>query len=122
MDNLSKVFLSSKGDNPVIETRRKLPRERKGWDGYEYGYEEPDKIPQGKASMRQVLDILNAYETKPSINTPEKLAAEYNLNLQDVQNLLKYFKPFQVYIPKKEKKEKVGPLKLLQQKMDQVKE
>jgi hypothetical protein len=123
MEHLSKVFLKSTGDNPILERKNtKLPQVRKGWDGYEYGYEEPTNIPQGKASMRQILEILNSYQSKPSENSPEKLAKEYNLEVEDVKNMLKYFTPFQVFLPKKEpkKKEKLG-LKLLQQKIDELK-
>ncbi len=99
MEHLSKVFLKSTGDNPILERKNtKLPQVRKGWDGYEYGYEEPSE------------------------NSPEKLAKEYNLEVEDVKNMLKYFTPFQVFLPKKEpkKKEKLG-LKLLQQKIDELK-
>lgn len=122
MENLSKVFLRSHGDNPIIAPTKRLPQERKGWDGYEYGFDEPAKIPKGKASMRQILEILNSYETRPSEYTPEKLAKDYNLEVEDVSSLLKHFKPFQVHIPKKETKPKVGAIKFLQQKMDSLKE
>jgi len=122
MENMSKVFLTSQGNNPIIKARKKdLPMDRKGHEEYPYGTEEPAVIPQGKASMKQLLDLLINHQSKPRQFTADKLAAEYNLDVVDVRNVVEYFKPFQLYIPKKKEQPKLAPLKYLQTKMDDLK-
>jgi len=122
MENMSRVFLTSQGDNPVIKRRTKdLPVDRRGHEEYPYGSEEPAVIPPGKASMKQLLDLLSNHQSKPREYTADKLAAEYNLDVVDVRNTLEYFKPFQLHIPKKKEQVKLPPLKYLQTKMDELK-
>jgi len=125
MEHLSKVFIKSEGDNPILKrnpTSRKLPQDRKNRIDYEYGYEEPSTIPLGKASMRQVLEFLSKHQTEPKVNTAEKIAEEYKLDLVDVHNVLTYFKPFDVILPKKlSDQPKLNPARLLQNKIDDLK-
>jgi len=122
MENMSKVFLTSHGDNPVVKRRtRDLPTDRRGHDDYPYGMEEPTVVPQGKASMKQLLDLLSNHQSKPRDFTADKIATEYNLDIVDVRSLLEYYKPFQLHVPKKKEQPKLPPLKYLQQKMDNLK-
>jgi NADH dehydrogenase [ubiquinone] 1 alpha subcomplex assembly factor 4 len=123
LDHLSKVYIKSEGDNPVINSSRRLPQDRKSPLDFEFGYEEPKMIPKGKTTMRNVLEILSKHQTEPNVETIEKLAKDYNMDLVDVANIVQYFKPFEVIMPKKaEEGPRLNPARLLQQKMDQLKE
>lgn len=124
LNHLTKVFIQSQGDNATIQRKKDfLPVERSSTHDYEYGFEEPKNIPLGKVSMKQLLDLINNHEVKPHEFSPEVLAEHYKLNVDDVRNIVKYYKPFQVHVPKKQPK-KEGPkgLKLIQHKIDQLKE
>jgi len=122
LENMSKVFLTSHGDNPVVKSIKKdLPTDRRGHEEYPYGMDESVVVPPGKASMRQLLDLLSNHQSKPRDFTADKLAAEYKLDIVDVRNVLEYFKPFQLHVPKKKEQPKLPPLKYLQKKMDDIK-
>ncbi|NXM99228.1 NDUF4 factor, partial [Sylvia borin] len=63
------------------------------------------KVPKGKISLVEALTLLNNHKLQPQIWTAEKIAAEYSLELKDVNSLLEFFIPFTVLeFPKETKK------------------
>ncbi|NXP68824.1 NDUF4 factor, partial [Chloropsis cyanopogon] len=63
------------------------------------------KVPKGKISLVEALTLLNNHKLQPQIWTPEKIAAEYSLELKEVNSLLEFFIPFAVQeFPKDTKK------------------
>uniref|UniRef100_A0A8D2BAG8 NADH dehydrogenase [ubiquinone] 1 alpha subcomplex assembly factor 4 n=1 Tax=Sciurus vulgaris TaxID=55149 RepID=A0A8D2BAG8_SCIVU len=62
-------------------------------------------IPKGKISVVEALTLLNNHKLHPETWTAEKIAQEYQLELKDVNSLLKYFVTFEVRtFPPKDKK------------------
>jgi len=99
--NLSQVYVTSTGDNPVIKSKQKLPDDRHTHEEFLYGYQEPIKIPLGKVSLRQLLELLEKHAANPVKNSPEVLSVEYKLDLQTTQNVVEYFRTFRVYLQPK---------------------
>uniref|UniRef100_A0A8D2NJK7 NADH dehydrogenase [ubiquinone] 1 alpha subcomplex assembly factor 4 n=1 Tax=Zosterops lateralis melanops TaxID=1220523 RepID=A0A8D2NJK7_ZOSLA len=54
------------------------------------------KVPKGKISLVEALTLLNNHKLQPQIWTAEKIAAEYSLELKEVNSLLEFFIPFTV--------------------------
>lgn len=104
---LKEVYVTSEGKPEEDITReiqrknpnRPLPMHRMQPEDYEYGFKEPDKIPYGRVTLRKALEFLQAHQCDPNEATAEKIAHEYKLKLEDVNNTLKYFKTFEVFVP-----------------------
>ncbi|NXL86348.1 NDUF4 factor, partial [Alectura lathami] len=63
------------------------------------------RVPKGKISIVEALMLLNNHKLHPQIWTAEKIAAEYSLELNEVNSLLEFFIPFTVQeFPKETKK------------------
>ncbi|XP_077343343.1 NADH dehydrogenase [ubiquinone] 1 alpha subcomplex assembly factor 4 [Lithobates pipiens] len=57
-----------------------------------------ESIPKGKITIIEALTILNNYKQSPQTWTAERITKEYNLNIQDTEALLAFFRPFEVKI------------------------
>lgn len=63
------------------------------------------KVRKGKISIVEALTLLNNHKLQPQIWTAEKIAAEYSLELKEVNSILEFFIPFTVQeFPKETKK------------------
>ena len=102
---LQHVYLTSTGVNPEIVRKQKqtLPKDRENHLEFEYGYDEPKVIPEGRATFRQIVEFLGKHHNDPQNYTIEKIAEEYKISIKDVTDILENFKPFQVYSPPQEK-------------------
>lgn len=104
---LKEVYVTSEGKPEEDVTReiqqknpnRPLPMYRMQPEDYEYGFKEPEKITYGRVTLRKALEFLSAYQCNPNEVTAEKIAEEYKLKLKDVNNILKYFKTFEIFVP-----------------------
>ena len=68
----------------------------------EYGYLEPVVITEGKLSLRLALEMINLHKDDPKVNSASILAEKYNLDVQTTKNILEYFQPFNLILPKAE--------------------
>ncbi|KAL0811988.1 hypothetical protein ABMA28_009386 [Loxostege sticticalis] len=109
LDNrLKDVYVTSFGrpEDDITRERRQhnperpLPQDRKSLEEFEMGFKEPERVSYGKTTLRQAIDFIGAYQSNPKEATPSKIALEYKLKEEDVHSVLKYFKTFEVYIPK----------------------
>ncbi|KAJ2940856.1 hypothetical protein O0L34_g10117 [Tuta absoluta] len=96
---------------------RPLPENRTQTEEFEYGFKEPERIPYGRTTIRHALNFISAHQTNPKEVTSEKIALEYKLKQEDVVNILKYFKTYEVYVPETKKTPAVfaGPATLRKQ-------
>ncbi|NXC32812.1 NDUF4 factor, partial [Campylorhamphus procurvoides] len=70
-----------------------------------FGALDVKKVSKGKISIVEALTLLNNHKLHPQIWTAEKIAAEYSLELKDVNSLLEFFVPFTIEeFPKETKK------------------
>ncbi|XP_015478442.1 NADH dehydrogenase [ubiquinone] 1 alpha subcomplex assembly factor 4 isoform X2 [Parus major] len=65
------------------------------------------KVSKGKISLVEALTLLNNHKLQPQIWTAEKIAAEYSLELKEVNSLLEFFIPFTVHEFRKETKKAI---------------
>lgn len=61
-------------------------------------------VPKGKITVVEALTLLNNHKLSPETWTAEKVAQEYQLKLEDVNSLLKYFVTFEVKISSEDRK------------------
>ncbi|XP_034116032.1 protein NDUFAF4 homolog [Drosophila albomicans] len=78
---------------------RPLPLERTTPDDFEYGYLEPERVAHGRCTLRQALQFINDHQLDPETYTASKIANDYKLKQDHLENILYYFKTFSVYIP-----------------------
>ncbi|XP_017057462.1 protein NDUFAF4 homolog [Drosophila ficusphila] len=79
--------------------QRPLPLERKTPDDFEFGYMEPPRITPGHCTLRQALKFINDHQLDPEAWPAKKIANEYKMKEPLVENILHYFKTFNMYIP-----------------------
>lgn len=107
-DRLKEVYVTSKGrpeDDITREKRsqsktRPLPLDRKMPPEYDFGFKEPDRVPYGKTTLRDAINFITFHQSNPNEVTAAKIAFEYKLREEDVEHILKYFKTFEIYLPK----------------------
>ncbi|KAM7308162.1 NADH dehydrogenase [ubiquinone] 1 alpha subcomplex assembly factor 4 [Ixodes scapularis] len=113
LERLKSVKVVSAEATPEPEkAERVLPQSRQSWQQYQYGYYEPETVQPGRITLRQATQLVSDGAADPARFTPEALAAQYGLRVEDVRSVLKYFKPFQVYTPEVDLAEKLGVKKL----------
>lgn len=103
-DRLKDVYVTSHGrpeDDVTKEhsTNRPLPQNRTAVPDFDFGLKEPDKIPYGRTTLRHAIDYIASHQINPEEVTAAKIAFEYKLKVEDVENILKYFKTYEVYMP-----------------------
>ncbi|XP_032523732.2 protein NDUFAF4 homolog [Danaus plexippus] len=106
-DRLRNVYVTSHGrpEDDITREKRKqsedrpLPSFRGQVPDFDFGLKEPEKIPYGRTTLRQAIDYISSHQINPTEVTAAKIAFEYNLKEEDVVNILKYFKTFEVYLP-----------------------
>ncbi|KAH8328739.1 hypothetical protein KR074_004361 [Drosophila pseudoananassae] len=121
---------------------RVLPKDRKTPEDFEYGYMEPTRVTPGRCTLRQALQFINDHQLDPESWPVNKIANEYKLKEPHVgtiscpgtltlyltfhssnfiENILHYFKTFNVYIPDQKYKDTLltqAKQQLLQNKPD----
>ncbi|XP_028997968.1 NADH dehydrogenase [ubiquinone] 1 alpha subcomplex assembly factor 4 isoform X2 [Betta splendens] len=82
---------------PVEVTVERRPL-RFSLPGDPYGVVELKDVAKGKLTITEALKALGSHQHQPQTWTPEKIAQEYSLNLNDTKALLQFFIPFQIQI------------------------
>lgn len=95
----------------IINPDRPLPTNKQFAGFFELGYLEPEYITPGKCSLRQLIQFLGDYRLNGEEWTAEKIALEYKLSLDDVKNLLEFYKLFAMSIPDRKDRKKRTLLK-----------
>ena len=57
----------------------------------------------GKCSIRQALKFIDNHQKDPEKETAEKIASEFTLDPERVKNVIKYFRMYEVQVPKTKK-------------------
>lgn len=99
---MKKVYVTSKNhriDEKISESTKLLPQDRKAIEEFEYGHMEPEKIARGYTTLRNALEFITKHQAEPKTWTAERIASEYKLKENVVENVLKYFHTFEVFIP-----------------------
>ena len=76
-----------------------MPGIRKKVPEHEYGYKEPEKIPEGRISIKQAMEMLNRYSADPKVHSAQVLAKDYKLKPVHVQSIVKHFQALLLQMP-----------------------
>lgn len=79
---------------------RPKPEERRKAVIGDFGIYEPDNIPDGRVGIRQAFDFISQHHLDPQKNSVGKIAIDYRMDLNTVENIVKYFQVFNLHIPK----------------------
>ncbi|XP_067676640.1 NADH dehydrogenase [ubiquinone] 1 alpha subcomplex assembly factor 4-like [Haliotis asinina] len=101
VDNMRKLQLDSHGPPPEIKSKpRSMPERRDKLEDPEFGFLEPERIPEGRTSIRHAMQFITEHQTAPQNYTSSHIAREYKLDEAHVQQILKYFQTFHMHLPK----------------------
>lgn len=112
--HLKDVYVSSfdpdKTPKPDTDPERPLPVNRSQVEDYEYGFKEPERVPPGKTTLRNVVKFLTDHQLDPRIFTIQKISDDYLLPEPTVSKILQHFRVLEIYIPQQPTKAKfAGP-------------
>jgi NADH dehydrogenase [ubiquinone] 1 alpha subcomplex assembly factor 4 len=79
------------------EEARRLPSDRIAPRLFEMGIKDPDKVPVGKISLREAIDMVRGHRLDPETFNVKYLAEFHDMKEEDVFNILDFFKTFEVY-------------------------
>ncbi|KAF7992336.1 hypothetical protein HCN44_001661 [Aphidius gifuensis] len=101
---LREVYVSSHMKEAVSEDfpEKPMPQNRRHERDFDYGFWEPNEIPKGNARFRDILQLMSDNMNDSEKYNAENLALKYQLNQNDVENILEYYRVFQVVVPKKQ--------------------
>ncbi len=68
----------------------------------EYGVPEPTKVSAGKLSLRMFDNLWGEYKTNKTEQNLNELSKKYNLDIEKLNLLIEYYKPFKAHLQKKE--------------------
>lgn len=68
---------------------------------FDLGYHEPDvqKVPRGKCTLRQAIQFISDNQQNPKDWPPERIANEFKIKRENVDNILEHFRMFEVHLP-----------------------
>lgn len=102
LDRMDQIKIVSEGTNPEIKrvSARRMPEDR-GSSHLQtiYGHVEPEKIPIGRMSMRQVVETLVDYSKDQEGWSPGAISNAYRIDAQKAANLTRYYRVFDIHLP-----------------------
>ncbi|GAB0089635.1 Protein NDUFAF4 homolog [Sergentomyia squamirostris] len=103
-ERLKQVYVTSQttiveNDPEKINIDKPLPIDTKRVPAFEFGYKDPEHVPPGKVTMQQVAQFLGDFQRNSTEWNKEKIAEHYRLPVDTVDDILRHFRPFQVYLP-----------------------
>lgn len=60
------------------------------------------KVPRGKVTLRQAIQFISDHQQNPKEWTPERIANEFKVKRENVDNILEHFRMFQIHLAKEE--------------------
>jgi len=101
--NLQSVYVKSKGDMPDVypQSKSKLPKSRAPVPSSSFFVEEPENIPPGRYTLTQVVECIADHHRDKEIYTAQVLADRIKIDKKLMENILKYYRVFDMYIPQK---------------------
>jgi len=102
LDRMDQLKVTSQGDNPEIKayTARRMPEDRSALQKSIYGQQEPEKIPIGRMSMKQVVESLVDHSRDKEAWTASAIANSYRIDAEKAKNLTYYYQVFDIHLPK----------------------
>ncbi|KAL3883989.1 hypothetical protein ACJMK2_030215 [Sinanodonta woodiana] len=98
LENLKQLKVISHGRPPELKAKAKLPQYMRHEKSPEFGFHEPEKIPEGRVTLRSALNFITQHSVDPSSVTVEMIAKQYKIDRIQAQNVLTYFHTFKIHI------------------------
>ncbi|XP_050436505.1 NADH dehydrogenase [ubiquinone] 1 alpha subcomplex assembly factor 4 [Adelges cooleyi] len=101
--NLKDVYVTSTGDLPDVYTgsKAKLPKNREQVFASGFLMEEPTDVPKGRYTLTQIVQCISDHHGDKNQFTAEILAKKINIDVKTMENILKYYRVFDIHIPDK---------------------
>ncbi|XP_078035285.1 NADH dehydrogenase [ubiquinone] 1 alpha subcomplex assembly factor 4 isoform X3 [Augochlora pura] len=93
-DRLKNIYVTSNDPMEIVKpvtSTRPLPGKRADAEEYDFSYYDASHTPEGKCSLNQALTFLTNHVQSPDVYTVDKIAAEYKLDKNVVESILKHF-------------------------------
>jgi hypothetical protein len=84
----------------VVNPDKPLPTARTTPEDFEFGHQEPDvkKVALGKCTLRQAIQFISDHQQQPNEWTAKRIAEEFKMKQENVDQILQHFRMFQVHI------------------------
>ncbi|VVC40042.1 NADH dehydrogenase [ubiquinone] 1 alpha subcomplex assembly factor 4 [Cinara cedri] len=99
--NLQSVYVKSKGDLPNNQSKAKLPQNREQVFNFGFLVEDPESVPPGRYTLTQITECIADHYKDKQIYTAEILAKRVKIDVKLMENILKYYRIFDMHIPPK---------------------
>ncbi|RWS22540.1 hypothetical protein B4U80_08220, partial [Leptotrombidium deliense] len=96
LTRLKTIKITSDEKSEEETDKSKLPKQRSPPEELIYGIKEPENIPVGKLSLRQIIDILSVSHNNPAEFTIENASKHYKVDEEKLKSMLSYFHIFRV--------------------------
>ena len=81
-----------------MSSTRKLPEKRSKLEEPELAFEEPERVPEGKASLSQIHTFISENYTNPDSYRAKEIAEQYKVDRAVVECVLKYYLPLELKV------------------------
>ncbi|XP_071447580.1 NADH dehydrogenase [ubiquinone] 1 alpha subcomplex assembly factor 4-like [Hetaerina americana] len=110
-ERLKRVYLTShhveeETNSKASLNEKLLPISRNSPKKTDFGFLEPNTRARGRVTLRQALKCIAEYQGAPKNSVASTMAAEHHISLKMSENILKYFRTFEVYFP--DNNQKIG--------------
>ena len=86
-------------EEKLEKDKSKLPQERHASELPLHGFADPVTVPKGKLALKDAIQFISQHAQDPQVFNSELIAEAHQLDQKDVENILKYFKLFQLHMP-----------------------
>lgn len=86
-------------EEKLEKDKSKLPQERHASELPLHGFADPVTVPKGKLALKDAIQFISQHAQDPQVFNSELIAEAHQLDQKDVENILKYFKLFQLHVP-----------------------
>ncbi|CAH1373411.1 protein NDUFAF4 homolog [Tenebrio molitor] len=104
---LRDVYVQSHDPVPTLKPKsnpdRPLPVNKSQVEDFEYGVKEPERVPEGRTTLRNALKFITDHHKNPRLHSAEQIAKEYAIPEETINNVLNYFKVYEIYVPEQRK-------------------
>ena len=86
-------------EEKLEKDKSKLPQERHTSQLPLHGFVDPVTVLKGKLALKDAIQFISQHAEDPQVFNSELIAQTHQLDQKDVENILKYFKLFQLHMP-----------------------
>ncbi|KAE9533150.1 hypothetical protein AGLY_009578 [Aphis glycines] len=122
--NLESVYVTSKGDLPDVypQSKIKLPQNRMQEFNSPFSCEEPENVPPGRYTLTQITECIADHYKDKQIYTSQALADRVKIDKKLMDNILKYYRVFDMYVPEKMMEKKTKSKFFISSAIDKIRE